>query len=65
MYLLSEAVEPSAGSTMGGGTEATVCDVSRWPQVLHFISFDLRGTNNVQGHVASSCEDPVQAIGTV
>lgn len=64
-YLLSEALEPCRGSTLGGGTEAPVCDVSRWPQVLHFVSFDLLGTKSVQVHVALSCGDPVQAIGTV
>ena len=39
-----------------------MCDVSLWPQVLHFIPFDFLATKSVQAHVALSFEDPVQAM---
>lgn len=60
--MLSVAVEPSTGSISGVGTEAPMCDVSLWPQVLHFIPFDFLATKSVQAHVALSFEDPVQAM---
>lgn len=63
-YLFSEAFEPSRGSTSGGGPEVPVCDVSRCPQVLHFVSFDLLGTKSVQVHAVLSVEGPVQVMET-